>query len=516
MIGRLISAGGFTALSRIAGFLRDVIMAAALGAGAASDAFVVAFRLPNQFRAFFGEGAFNSAFVPRYASLAAGNGTAKDSPAAGFANEVFAWQLAAQFLILVVAFIAMRWIIAVLAPGFAADPAQLDLAVNLAYVTFPYLLCVVIVVQLSAMANALGHFRAAAAAPIFLNVAMIFALLAARYFPSAAYAAAYGVLFGGVIELVFMLWIAARAGLKLRFSIPRWTPSMRGFLKALAAASIGAGGGQVALLVDTIIASFLPRGDMTSLFYADRINQLPVGIIGVALGIVLLPEMSSRIARHDEKGASVAQNRAVIFGLLLSLPCVAAFVIMPDSIMRAVFARGAFDLDAAGTAAAALLAYGIGLPAFVLIRCVLQSFYARHDTFTPVRAILIAVAANIATKIVLVMVFSFGVTGLALGTSVGLWTQLGVLIFLARKRGVLVATSDLRRGAVPVALAAAAATLGIFAASRIGAAWFALGALQDEAVVLLAFVLGGAAYGSAVFAFRRRLTLGRDAVRRPV
>lgn len=510
MIGRLLSVSGFTALSRFAGFFRDVLMAAVLGAGPASDAFVVALRIPNQFRAFFGEGAFHAAFVPRYTVAATAGGTAAGSPAARLADDVFAWQLVAQLVILLVAFVAMRGIITVLAPGFVDDPAQMDLAITLTRITFPYLICIVVVAQLSAMVNSIGRFRAAAATPIFLNIAMIGALLAAPYFPSAAYAAAYGVLFGGILELLFMLWMAARAGLVLRFTWPRWTPKIREFLKALAAASVGAGGGQIALVLDTIIASFLPRGDLTALYYADRINQLPIGIIGVALGVVLLPEMSARIAARDEAGASRSQNRAVVFGLLLTLPCVAAYFIMPDTIMRAIFMRGAFDAAAAETAAGALLAYGVGLPAFVLMRCVIQSFYARHDTLTPVRAILFGVGANIAMKIVLVWGFSLGIAGLAFGTSFGLWVNLAVLTYLARRRGVLVATTDLRLGVIPVLAATAAAALGVLAASVLGPVWIAPGAWFDEGVLLLAMALGGGAYGVAVLAFRRRLPLLRD------
>ena len=316
MLGRLASVGGFTALSRVAGFLRDVLMAAVLGAGPVSDAFMVAFRLPNNFRAIFAEGAFSAAFLPRYAAAAAKDGTAPSSPAARFANDVFAWQFAAQLVLLVLALVFMRQIIAVLAPGFSDNPDQQALAVELTRITFPYLFAIAIVTQLSSMLNAAEKFRAAAAAPILLNLSMIVALSCAQFFPTPAHAVAYGVLFAGLLELLFIVRAAAHTGLALRLKRPRWNAEIRDFISALGAAVIGAGSVQIGLFVDTLIASFLPAGDLTALYYADRINQLPMGVVGVAIGTVLLPEMSAKLARNDEKGASIAQNRAIIIGLL--------------------------------------------------------------------------------------------------------------------------------------------------------------------------------------------------------
>ncbi len=507
MIGRLLSVGGFTLLSRVAGFFRDILMAAILGAGVLSDAFMVALRLPNNFRAIFAEGAFSAAFVPRFTAAAETGGTGAKSEAAEFANDVFAWQLVAQLSLLAVALAAMPFVIDVLAPGFSDDPAQRALAISLTRITFPYLACVAVVTQLSSMLSAVRRFKAAAAAPILLNVAMIATLLLARYFPTAAHAAAYGVLLAGVLELGFV-WIAAsRAGLKLQFRFPRWTPRIRDFLRGLGAATIGAGSVQIGLFIDTIIASFLPGGEITALYYADRINQLPMGIIGVALGTVLLPEMSARIAKVDERGASVSQNRAVIIGLLLTLPCVAAFFIMPDLIMRALFARGAFQVEAADLSAMVLSAYAIGLPAFVLIRCVTPSFYARKDTATPVRATILAVIVNVGVKIALVWGLSFGVVGLALGTSIGAWVNLATLAFMARRRNILVVTSEAKRAALPLIATTMVAATGFFVAVHVGPNLLSSLSWREEGVFLLALVLGGAAFLGSVAIFRSRLPL---------
>ena len=463
----------------------------------------------NNFRAIFAEGAFNAAFLPRFAAAAAKGGTGPSSSAARFADEVFAWQFAAQLVLLVLALAFMREIVGALAPGFSDNPDQVRLAIALSRITFPYLLCIAIVTQLSAMLNAVNKFRAAAASPIFLNLAMIGTLLAARYFPTTAHAAAYGVLLAGVLQLLFIVWAAARTGLALRLKAPRWNAEMREFISALGAAMIGAGSVEIGLFIDTLIASFLPSGDLTALYYADRINQLPMGIVGVALGTVLLPEMSARIANNDERGASVAQNRAVIIGMLLTLPCIAAFFIIPDTLMRALFARGAFGVSAADQSAAALVAYGVGLPAFVLLRCVVPSFYARGDTRTPVRATIAAVAANIAMKFLLVMGLNFGVIGIALGTSFGAWVNLALLCLLARRRAVLVATPELKRGIIPVVAAAIAAGAGFLAGDELGHRLAGSGGgLGDVVAFLIAGGCGAFAYALVVLGFRRSLPLG--------
>ena len=219
--------------------------------------------------------------------------------------------------------------------------------------------------------------------------------------------------------------------------------------------------------------------------------------------------MSAKLAAKDEKGASIAQNRAVILGMLLTLPCIAAFFIIPDILMRALFARGAFNLSAADTSAAALVAYGIGLPAFVLVRCVVPSFYARGDTATPVRATLISVSANIAMKIALVWGFGFGVVGLALGTSFGAWVNFAVLAFLARRRSVLVATPELKRAILPIAAAAGAAGIGFFAGVSLGHAVISPGAFYDVTAFIIAGAGGAGAYGLAVLALRRNLPFRR-------
>jgi putative peptidoglycan lipid II flippase len=507
MFKRLLSVGGFTLLSRITGFVRDVTMAAILGHGLLSDAFIVAFLLPSYFRSIFGEGTINPAFLPRYATLYA---RGQKAEAAQFADRVFSWQMAAQFVLLILALLFMRGIVHALAPGFAGHPDQFALTVSLARITFPYLILTVVAIQLSAMLNAIEKFWAAAAWSNFQNLGMIATLILWRWFPNAAYAAAWGVLAGGFAQLFFMLWAAHQHGLKLRMSWPRWSPEIKEFFKALGAVTIGAATVFIAPFIDTVIASFLPTGSRTALYYADRINQLPLGVLGIALGTVLLPEMSARLAKNDREGSDAAQNRAAALSLLLTLPFAAVFVAVPDVIMRAIFAHGAFDKSAADLAAIALAAYGVGLPAFALVRIVASTFYARHNTATPARITVFAMLCNIALKVVLVWGFHLGIAGVALGTSIGAWLNVAILTMLAHRRALLSIDGRFRAAVLPVLLAAIAAGAGAWGGAAL-ARTLAVSRFHDELMLAGAIVLGVLAYGAVVLAFRRALPLGRFA-----
>ena len=327
MIGRIFTVGGLTLVSRLTGFARDIILAAVLGAGPIADAFFVALRLPNHFRAIFAEGAFNAAFVPAYARIRQQGGA---DPAKLFADRVFALLFASQVVLLVVALIFTPEVISLLAPGFSKDPERFALAVELTRITFPYLLLVSLVTLYSGILNALARFAAAAAAPILLNLSMMATLAVAVFFPTPGHAAAWGVFIAGILEALLVGGDAWRNGVLPALRWPRWDEDVKRFFKALIPATIGSAGVQIALFADTIIASFLAAGALSALYYADRLNQLPIGVIGIAVGTVLLPEMASRIAAGDEAGARRAQNRAIELTLLLSVPCVVAFLLVPD------------------------------------------------------------------------------------------------------------------------------------------------------------------------------------------
>lgn len=501
MFKRLLTVSGFTALSRLTGFLSSMVMAYVMGAGPASDAFMAAFRFPNTFRSVFGEGAFNNAFLPRYAAI---NTTQGQAEAQRFADEIYSWQIVAQLFLLAVALLAMRWIIAIIAPGFSAQPGQAELAAELTRITFPYLIMTVSSVQLSAMLNARGKFAAAAAWSILLNLTMMVCLFLASWFPSAAHAAACGVFIGGVVQLAFIAAAAARQSLHLRIRLPRWTPRVKEFMAALGSATIGSASVQISVFIDTVLASFLP-GALTALYYADRINQLPTGTLAIALGTVLLPEMSNLLAKGDRAGADAAQNRSAALGLLLTLPFVAVFFLIPDVIMRALFAHGHFDVAAAHLSAMALAAYGIGLPAFVLIRSVSATFYARGDTNSPMRATLIAFTVNVMLKFLFVWGMGMGVAGIALGTAAGAWINLIGLVVMAQRQHLISIGPVFRRSLVPSVLAAIVAGGGAWAGAQLGLTFVSVRMWQDVAALSGAVLLSITLYMLVVFLFRHQL-----------
>jgi putative peptidoglycan lipid II flippase len=503
MLGRIFTVGGYTLLSRLTGFARDIMLAAILGAGPVADAFFVALRLPNHFRAIFAEGAFNAAFVPAYAHL---YGRSEQS-AKLFADRIFSLLLSTQIMLLVVAWLFMPQVIGILAPGFSDDPARGELAIALTRITFPYLLLVTLVTLYGGMLNVMHRFASAAAAPIFLNLSMMTTLALAGFFPGPGYAAAWGVLIAGFLEFFLLAADAARSGILPRFAALRLDDDVRAFFRALGPATVGSMGTQVALFADTIIATFLPAGALSALYYADRLNQLPIGVIGIAIGTVLLPEMSRRLTSEDHVGATAAQRRAFDFTLLFSVPFVAAFLTIPDVIMRAMFARGAFSKGDAAAAGATLAAYAVGLVPFVLIRSAVATFYARKDTATPVKAALIGVAANVGLKIALVG--SLAQVGLALATAVGAWINLLLVVAFAVRAGHLELDSALTKSLAKFVVCGAVLGAALWFAAKFASAYLAsMSAFRDETALLLLTVVG-----AFVYAFSILLLFGRGWLR---
>jgi len=429
MLRKILSVGGFTLLSRMSGFVRDIVLAAVLGAGPMMDAFSVALRLPNHFRTIFGEGAFNQAYIPAYSRIRQQAGQAT---ATLFANRVFSLNLIVQIALLALALPFMPEIVRMLAPGFANDPQRFELAVALTRITFPYLLFITLVTLLSANLNAVDKFAAAAAAPILLNLSLIAALTVAFLFPSAAYAAAWGVAISGLLQWLLVAFAASRAGVAAAVTRPRLDINVKAFLKAFGPAVIGSAGVQIALFADTIIASLLPAGAYSALYYAGGLYQLPIGVIAIGVGTVLLPTMSRLIAAGDLSGSDKAQNRAVALTIVAAAPFAAAFLAIPELIVSALFERGRFDAAASQAAGAVLFAYAIGLPAIVLIRTQVSTFQARGDTTTPMIVSLCAIAANVGLKLLLWR--DWGAPGLALATAAGAWINVVLLFVLGVRR----------------------------------------------------------------------------------
>jgi putative peptidoglycan lipid II flippase len=508
MYKSLISVGGFTLLSRGAGFVRDVLLGAVLGAGLLADAFVVAQRLPNHFRTIFGEGAFNSAYVPSYARVLQSEGPAS---ARLFSGQVFLGLLASQVLLVTLAFVFTPYFIDILAPGFRADPQKFALTVTLTRITFPYLLFVTLVTLQSGTLNAHGHFAAAAFAPVLMNLSMIVFLGLAFLFPNPGLAASWGLTVSGVLQLALTSAAAHRAGIFERFARPAMTKHIKHFLVTLVPAVIGSAGLQIALFADTIIGSMLPTGGVSSIYYADRIYQLPLGVIGIAAGTVLLPEMSKLFAAGNRGGALHAQNRTMALSLALTAPFSIAFIMIPDDIMRGVFLRGAFTREAASASAAVLAAYGFGLVAIVLLRSAVASFQARGDTRTPMLIALVAVAINVGLKIVLFK--PFGAPGLAAATAAGAWINLLVLCFLAIRRGAMNVDLFLWKTATTVTTASfILAVFALFAAAPVQRMTAALGRFADVFDLLFLGLAGALVYALVLIAGLRMagLTLGRS------
>src|ERR1700680_235334 len=296
MLGRIFTVGGYTLLSRLTG---------------------LALRLPNNFRAILVEGAFNTAFIPAYAHV---HGRGGETSARLFADRIFTLLFLSQVVLLVVAWLFMPQAMSILAPGFTHDEEQRRLAIELTRITFPYLLLITLVTLYGGMLNVMHRFASAAAASIFLNISMMATLALAAFFPTAGHAAAWGVLISGFLQYFLLAGDLARHGGLPRFVPIRLDEDVRSFFRAVGPATLGSMGTQVAVFADTIIATFLPAGALSALYYAERIYQLPIGVIGIAIGTVLLPEMSRRITAGDDAGAMAAQRRAFEFTLLAAGP----------------------------------------------------------------------------------------------------------------------------------------------------------------------------------------------------
>jgi putative peptidoglycan lipid II flippase len=454
MYRNFLSVGGFTALSRLTGFARDLMIAAILGAGPLADAFFVALRLPNQFRAIFGEGAFSSAYVPTYSRVLVSKG---EERANLFSSRIFTLLLISQLALLAFAYFYTTQFVEIIAPGFEQDPHKFAFAVEMTRITFPYLAFVTLATLHTGTLNAHGYFSAGAFAPVLLNLFVMAFLAVAFLFPDAGVAASWGVAVSGLAQLVLLMVEARRHGVLERLAIPRLDPDVRQFFSALGPAVLGSAGQQIAILADTILASLLPTGAVSSIYYAERLYQLPLGVIGVAAGTVLLPEMSRRLAAGDAAGASGSQNRSIALTLALTAPFLVAFLILPDEVVRGAFLRDKFDLEAATRSAAVLEAYGIGLIPMVLIRSAVAGFQSRGDTRTPMMCFFAGLAVNLALKIGLYR--SMGAVGLASATAMGAWINFGLLVLLGVRRDWLRPDAKLIENIAIAAFCAGAAAI---------------------------------------------------------
>jgi putative peptidoglycan lipid II flippase len=496
--------GGLTMISRVLGFARDILIAATLGSGAVADAFFVAFRFPNLFRRLFGEGAFNSAFVPLFARRLEGEG---HEAARRFAEEAMAGLVFILLLMTAVAEIAMPFLMLGLAPGFAATPDKFDLAVLLTRITMPYLLCMSIVALLSGVLNSVGKFVESSAVSIVLNLTMMVATILAILMgltnePLAGVVQAWGVFAAGILQLLLLLYGVRRNGLALRLRWPRMTQGVRRLI-ALGIPGIVAGGvTQLNIVIGTVIAS-LQNGAVSHLYYADRIYELPLAIVGIAVGVVLLPDISRHLRAGNQAAVMDSQNRSFEFAMLLTVPAAVALAVAPTAIVQGLFQRGAFTASDTPPTAYALAIFALGLPSFVMIKVFSPAFFAREDTATPMRYAVISLSANTLGSVALFFLFrSLGLMphlGIAAATTLGGWLNAFLLYRALVKRGDFVPDARLERALgliVVCSLIMGAAVWGTAEALR---DWFAdSGVIRRASGLALLVTAGLAVYGSAI------------------
>ena len=502
------SIGGLTMVSRVLGFARDMIGSRVLGASHANDAFNLAFLLPNIFRRLFAEGAFSSGFVPLFSRRLAAGGP---EDAQAFSNEILAVFMPALLLVTVVFEIFMPGILLVVVPEYGQVPQKLPLAIELTRWTFPYLLFISLVALLSGVLNSLTRFAVAAFAPALLNIALIIALLVAppdnietvRYM-------AIAVLLGGVAQFALCWFAVRKAGVHLHFGRPRLTPAVRELVVLILPATAAAGVYQISQLFYAYFSARLGEGALTKLSYADRLNQLPLSIIGTALGVAILPAISQAIARGEETEAADVQARAFDLSMLLTLPATLALMVAAGPIIGALYQGGEYTIEAARVTGNILAILVTGLPAYVLVKVLTPNFYARKDVKTPVRIAMGVLAAGIVANFVLIPVM--GIYSLATVTSASAWINFGLLFGILYARGqfrmpawlvarlgkqllaavamgaslyaVRIAAGDLFFGGVLERVAGLGALVGIGAIVYFSVAWI-IGGIDREAVAAL-------------------------------
>jgi putative peptidoglycan lipid II flippase len=483
--------GGLTLVSRGLGFVRDMLTASVVGTGPVAQAFVIAFRFPNLFRTLFAEGAFNSAFVPMFARRLESGG---EKAAKGFAEDIYAVMFAWLLAFTAAAQIAMPLLMYVIAPGFADEPVKFDLSVALTRIAFPYLLFMSLNALQGGILNSLRRFSAAASAPILLNLVMIVTLLfvQAKGWGSTAitgYALAWGICVAGVVQWLLLMVACRRANMTLRLRLPKLTPDVKRLVKLGIPGIVAGGITQVNILIATMIATGIDRA-VSYLYYADRVYQLPLGVVGVAIGVVLLPEMARKLRSNDAQGAVANQNRALEFALFLTLPATIALIALPLAIVNTCFEHGAFTRSDSLATASALAAFSIGLPAFTLNKVFSPGFFAREDTRTPMNFAIISVVANVLGSLVLSRFV--GHVGIALATALAAWINSSLLAITLARREHYAPDAQLRSRLPRIIAASLGMGAVLLAAFWVAAPVFEGGhALWERALVLLALVVLG-------------------------
>ena len=434
---------GFTLISRVTGFLRDMLIANFLGAGNISDAFLVSFKLPNLFRSLFAEGAFTSAFVPLFSSKLVAAGREKSIQFAARAISLLTFFLI-LFILLFEVF--MPLVIKILAPGFAEDAAKVALTIELCRITFPFLLFISIVSFQAGILNSFDHFASPAAAPIILNLGIVFSgLYSVCFLDMPVYGMAAGITISGILEV---FWLKYFLNQKQIFIHPEFhifqilkDKEIRTLFKRIAPGVVGAGIYQINMVVDTILVSLVSGGAVSWLYYANRLQQLPLGVIGAAIGVALLPLLTRKLKSQATEEARDVQDKAIIYGLIMSLPSAVIFFFLADSLIELLFEHGKFSTSDTYKTALALKAYAIGLPCYVMVKALMPNFFARGDTVTPVKYSAVVFLTNLILNLILMK--PFGHVGIAAATSAAAFVSLYQYIHGLQKRGYWHFSSDL-------------------------------------------------------------------------
>jgi putative peptidoglycan lipid II flippase len=493
----IATVGGMTLLSRILGFVREVMIAGILGAGPIAEAFIVAMRLPNLLRQMFAEGAFSAAFVPVFTRHVAEGGVVQ---ARAFAEQVLSVLLVVLLLTTIGAEIAMPWLIHLFAPGFDAIPEKFAATVLFTSITFPYIVFMSLCALQGGMLNGVQKFAENAVTPVILNAILIASMWFIRgddFFVGKALS--WSVTLAGLVQFLWLAFACHRAGLRLRLPWPRFTPDVRRLCVLMVPGLIGSSVNQINLAVSTILASLHP-GSVSYIYYADRLYQLPLALIGSAIGVVLLPALT-RSLRSDEPAAALRmQNRALELGLLLSLPATVGLMVAALPIVTTVYQRGAFGHDDARSVALALIIMSAGLPAYVANKALTAAFLAREDTTTPFKQAAISVAINIAISALLTPTYGF--IGVAIGAMASAWINAILLAAILLRRGFLTFDDRLRRIMPRLFLCCAGLGLATWAASS----WVWPGSFAStfqQAIALCAIIaIGGVTFGALVLLFR--------------
>ncbi len=479
--------GGLTLLSRLFGFLRDMVMAFLLGAGMQTDAFFVAFKLPNFMRRLFAEGAFNSAFLPMFAGKLKTEGR---EDALRFASEAFTLLLLILLIVTAIAMLFMPQLMFVLAPGFSNDPEKFALTVTLTRITFPYLIFISLICLLGGVLNSFDRFAAVASAPIVMNVTIIGAmLLLPAYMPTPAHALSVGVLLAGVGQYAWLALACRRDKTVPKLVRPRLSPDMKKLLLLIGPAALGAGVVQVNLLIDVIIASTMEHA-VSYLYYADRLYELPLGVIGIAVATALLPRLSREV-RSGEKGEALKLvNESILLVAFFGLPAAAALLMIAHPVIMVLFEHGQFSAGDTMATAPALIAYAAGLPSFLLVKIFASVFFAAQDTRTPVRVAIVAVIVNLVFNLILMQFFAH--VGLAMATSISGWVNAAMLGILLHRRGMFLPGRKLMFSCLKMAGATGGMMLALWGLKLLLEGWLG-GPLWQAALALGMLITGGAA-----------------------